>query len=208
MEIYEYFKAIKNNWKIFVAIVLIVTGLVFILTKRQQDQYEGMISLTIMKKNMLSQEDINFFLYENYYAMESSGLYVDTIENWLHSAGIVKSIYDQAGLKAPELVLKDYSKVFQSKTSTETTNVLNVTTQTKNKKDCEKLLKAMVEVVQKENLRIAKDDPQRSYDIFASRSLIVIKKPAIFLSSLAALILSSILALMVVIFLQYLKKRR
>lgn len=208
MEIYEYFAAIKKHFKIFLVMILVMTGLTLILTARQPDKYEGAVSLTVLKRNILNQDQVNFYLYDNYYAMQSSGLFADTIENWIHSPAIVRDTYQKAGVGIPSSKLTDYTKIFQSKRPATTTNVLNITAQANNKDDANKILIAMTDVVQAQNQQVAKDDPQRNYDIFASTPVVVVKKPMILLNTLIAFILSVILALMVVTFIQYLSKRK
>ncbi len=208
MEVYEYFEAIKKHLKIFLTIIVLMTGLTALLTSLQPDKYEGAVSLTVLKRNILNQDRINFYLYDNYYAMQSSGLLADTIENWIHSPSIVGDVYQKAGIGLPATSLKDYTKIFQSKRPSAYTNVLNITTQSNQKDDADKLLQAMTEVIQTQNQQIAKDDPQRNYDIFASTPVVVVKKPAILLNTAIAFILSLILALMTVTFLRYLSKRK
>lgn len=208
MEIYEYYGAIKNFIKVFGAIVIVMTGVVLILTMRQPIKYDGAAAITVVKHSPLNQDNVNFYLYDNYYSSQASGLFSGTIENWIHSPAVVQEIYQTAGVNLPNTQLSDYTKIFQSKRPTDYTNVLNITTSTNSKDNTRKLLLATIQVIKSKNDDIAKNDPQRAYDIFSSDPIVVEKKPAVLLNTGIAFVLSLILGIITVTFLKYLSKKR
>ena len=99
MELRDYFKIIGRYWKIFWGLVIACVLATFIFTKIQPQTYLASTTLTVNKASVLRQSDIDYYLFDNYYNIQSSGLFSQIVASWFESPALVKEIYKRADIE-------------------------------------------------------------------------------------------------------------
>ncbi len=116
MELHEYVRVLQKSWVTVVGVTvafILVTVAVLYFSK---PQYDTNVTLTLDRPNTVNQSTVNYYLYDSYYTIQSSGFYADTIINWLGSPGIVQAIYNRAAVPLPPVrVVTQLGKVFTAR---------------------------------------------------------------------------------------------
>ncbi len=150
MELREYL-AIFNRakWVIIVGTIVVVV-LTFLVIKLSKTQYDSTMTITVGYQRPVQQGNVGYFLYDDYYSMQSSGLFATTVASWMQSPNIVQAIYAQAGITLPKVRnASQLGKIFtvsQSQQSTTDT----VTLRGPDKNQSEKLLSAASQVLEQQ----------------------------------------------------------
>src|SRR3989304_7622343 len=111
MELREYLRIIGKYQKVFWATVIIVIMAAFLMTKYQPQSFLASTTLTVNKSSSLKQSQVDYYLFDNYYNVQSSGLFSQIVTSWFESPALVKEIYAKAGLDLPSVPQKKLSKV-------------------------------------------------------------------------------------------------
>lgn len=72
-----------------------------ILVSLKKTSYEAVTTWTISKTQSLNQDNVGYYLYDQYYIALASEQYSDTVLSWAASPGIVESVYQKAGVHLP-----------------------------------------------------------------------------------------------------------
>ena len=106
MELKEYFKII-GRYKMLFWTLVIITGLAAFLWSRYQPQsYLASTTLTVNKSSNLTQSELNYYIFDNYYNVQSSGLFSQIVGSWFESPAVVKEIYKKADIELPNISQK------------------------------------------------------------------------------------------------------
>lgn len=197
MELREYFRIIGRYARVFWAVVILSTLAVFVLTKIQPKTFLASTTLTVNKSSVLKQSQVNYYLFDNYYNVQSSGLFSQIVGSWFESPAVVKEIYAKAGINLPGLTQKKLSKTF--KAVREEPATINVSLVGVDKDEIEKLINAAASVMQDKTNELGKSDKESAYDIIKFTPIVSPTSPNIWLNTfigfLAGIILAAILAL-------------
>jgi len=98
MELKEYLRIFQKNFSIILLTVVVSVLVSLIFVFREHVTYQVNASLTLIPKSNLPAP---IYEYDSYYALQSSGLFANTIVAWLQSPSNVKEIYQKAGLSLP-----------------------------------------------------------------------------------------------------------
>lgn len=199
MELREYFRIIGRYWKVFWAVIIIATIATFILTKTQPKSYLAATTLTVNKTSALMQSQTNYYLFDNYYNVQSSALFSQIVVSWIESPAVVKEIYTKADVILPAVSQKKLSKTFKAVRSEPAT--INISIVGSNKDEMEKLINAAAAVMQDKTNEISKSDKESIYDIVKFTPIVTETTPNLWLNTLigllAGVLLGAILALAV-----------
>lgn len=94
---------------------LIALAVSLIVLARQPARFETATTLTLSRSTNLNQAEVPFYLYDNYYAIQSSGFVADTVLAWFNSPAIVKEIYDRAEIGTTSLSPKELIRTFRAR---------------------------------------------------------------------------------------------
>jgi len=199
MELREYFKIIGKYGKLFWAVVIITIVATFLFTKMQPKSFLAATTLTVNKTSAIKQSQINYYIFDNYYNVQSSGLFSQIVVSWLSSPAVVNDIYTKAGLPLPNVSQAKLAKIF--KAIREEPATVNVSINDSNRDEAEKLVNAAAAVVQEKTNELGQSDSENVYDIVKFTPVVTETTQNLWLNLLigavAGLILGAILALAV-----------
>lgn len=115
MELSEFFKILRREIRIVLGVPLIAVVVSLIVLARQPAKFETATTLTLTRSTSLNQAEVPFYLYDNYYAIQSSGFIADTVLAWFNSPAIVKEIYDRAEISTTNLTPKALIRTFRAR---------------------------------------------------------------------------------------------
>lgn len=120
-------KISRGRWAIVVWVVaLVVTAI--IATWATPQSYEAGSTVTAIRGSNIDQKSVDYYLYDNYYSIQSGGFIADSIVSWLSSAPTVAAIYKEANIQLPESSLKGIDTIFTAKKESAGSNVVTFTT--------------------------------------------------------------------------------
>ena len=184
MELKEYLKIIKKNSKLILIIGIIAGVSAFVFSAVQPIKYETSLSLSIIKDKTQVTDD---FKYDGYYALQSSEIIADSIEQWLKSPEIVNAIYQKAEVEQDFQNIKSYTKkITAHKMSPQ---FVEVKFKGNSREEVEKVSTAIAEVVNAKIKKLKEASEQEiSFSINSGNPVIVENKPDAVLNLIIGLI--------------------
>ena len=178
MELKEYIKIIRKNFKLVLGVAIITGISTFLFSIIQPLKYEVSLSLFVNKDKTQETDD---FKYDGYYALQAGEVITDSVVEWLKSPEIVNSIYQKAEVVYDFKSIKSYTKKFIVKKMS--AQYIEVKFKTNNKEDAEKISLVIVEVIKSkvENLR-ENSEQELSFLIENEKPIIIESKPDAFLN--------------------------
>lgn len=201
MELREYFRIIGKYQWLFWTIVLVVVIATFLFSRFQPKSYLASTTLTVNKASALKQSQIDYYLFDNYYNVQSSGLFSQIVTSWFESPAVVKEIYKKADIPLPQVSQKKLSKIFKAVRQEPAT--INVSFSGSQKEEAEKLINAAAEIMQEKTNELGKADQENIYDIVKFSSIVSETTPNIWLNTLIGLVAGLILAIIIVLSIDY-----
>jgi len=206
MELREYFKIISRYQWIFWLMVIVATLGTFIFTKMQPKSYLASTILTVNKSSVLKQSQVNYYLFDNYYNVQSSGLFAKVVTSWFGSPAVVKEIYSKAEISLPPISQRKLGKTF--KAVWEEPATINVSITGGNKEEVEKLINASMVIMQDKTNELGKSDKDSIYDIVKFTPIVNETTPSLWLNSLIGLLAGVILGTILVLAIDYFRAER
>lgn len=201
MELREYFEIIGRHKRIFWGVVIIAIVATFIFTKIQPRSYLASTTLTINKSSALKQSETNYYLFDNYYNVQSSGLFSKIVVSWLESPAVVKDIYQKADLTLPNVSQNKLGKTFKAAWAEPAT--ISVSISNPSKEDADKLINAAADVVQEKANELGKSDQENIYDIVKFTPIVTETTPNLYLNLFIGLVAGIILSVIFVLAIDY-----
>lgn len=201
MELKEYIKIIKKNYKLVLA-VAVITGLsAFLFSVAQPIKYEASLSLFVNKDKTQETDD---FKYDGYYALQAGEMIIGSIVEWLKSPEVVNSIYQKAEIEHNFKNIKSYTKKFTVKKMS--AQYVEVKFKMNNKEDAEKISSAIVEVIKSKVKNLEENSEQEvSFLVENEKPVIVESKPDALLNLIIGLVSGFTLGIFVVFGKEYFK---
>lgn len=205
MELRDYFKIIGRHWVIFIIIVLLggVSALYF--TKKQGSTYTASTTFTVNKNSVLPQSKTSYYLYDNYYNVQSAGLFSQIVTTWFASPSLVKEVYQTAGVEVPNVSQKSLSKTF--KAVREEPATINVSISGSDSAELDKLINAASTVLQEKTNELGKNQDS-FYEIAKFTPIVSKNTPNIMLNTIIGLVAGAILGVMVALGIAYFKEEK
>lgn len=204
MELREYFKIIAKYKWVFWTIVVVATLGTFLFTKLQSKSYLASITLTVNKSSAVKQSDASYYLYDNYYNVQSSALFAQIVTSWFGSAGIVKDIYAKAGIDLPNISQRALSRTFKATRIEPATIYVNLTGSDKDQ--ATKLINASAAVMQDKANELGRTDKENVYDIVNFTPVVSDTTANIWLNTLIGLVAGVLVGAIVAIAIEYFKR--
>lgn len=204
MELKEYFKIIGRYGKVFWGLIIITGLATFLFTKFQPKSYLASTTLTVNKSSSLRQSEVNYYLFDNYYNVQSSGLFSQIVVSWFGSPAVVKEIYDKAGVAIPNVSQKKLVKTF--KAIREEPATINVSLSGTDKAETEKLINASAALMQEKTNELGRADKENVYDIVKFSPIVTDTTPNLWLNTLIGLLAGAILGAILALSVDYFKR--
>ncbi|OGD56384.1 hypothetical protein A2V71_04540 [Candidatus Berkelbacteria bacterium RBG_13_40_8] len=202
MELRDYFKIIGKYFKIFIAIVILGGAAALILTKTQPKTFTASTTFTVNKNSVLKQSEIQYYLFDNYYNVQSAGLFSQIVTTWFESPALVKEIYQKAGIDVPNVSQKKLSKTFKAVRQEPAT--INVTISGTDKEQLDKLINGAATVLQEKTNELGNNNDS-FYEIAFFTPIVTQNTPSLLLNTIIGLIAGVLFGAIIALAIDYFK---
>ena len=199
MELKEYLKIVKKNFKLIIIIGIITAVSAFVFSVAQPIEYETSLSLTIAKDKTQTTDD---FKYDGYYALQSSEIMANSIEQWLKSPETVNAIYRRAQVDSEFKNIKSYTKKFIAKKMS--SQYVEVKFKSSATEEAKKISTATTEIINAKVEKLKESSEQEiSFLVSSENPVIVESRPDAILNLIIGLISGMALGVFVVFLRRY-----
>jgi capsular polysaccharide biosynthesis protein len=205
MELKDYFKLIAKHKAIFWTIVVLAGISALVFTTAQPKSYLASTTFTVNKSSSIQQKDSTTYLFDNYYNIQSAGLFSQIVTTWFESPSLVTEVYDNAGIPVPAVSQKKLSKTF--KAIREEPATINVNLTGTNKEDLNKLLNSAAQVLQEKTDQLSKNG-ETTYDLAKFTPVVTDNSPNLILNTIIGLFAGLFLAILLVLGVEYFKEEK
>lgn len=202
MELRDYFKIIGKHLTTFIIIVILTTVFTFTFTKTRPTSYTASTTFTVNKSSSLEQSKINYYLFDNYYNVQSSALFSQIVALWFESPALVKEIYQKAGIELPNISQKALGKTF--KAVREEPAIINVIISGTDQEKLDKLMNAAYDVLQAKTNELGKNDTS-FYELAKFTPIVTKDQPSLILNTIVGLIAGILLGALIAMAIEYFK---
>ncbi len=128
-------------------LLALVTGAIVggVVANNLRPTYEGSLSVTFPASQAVNQQEVPFYLYDNFYALEAGNQEKVNYLHWIGTPSTIQAIYRQAGLEYPDDPATSVFRTF-TPVSTETSNTATVTIRRSSADEATRLTTALREV--------------------------------------------------------------
>jgi capsular polysaccharide biosynthesis protein len=204
MEIKDYLNIFQRNIVWFVIIVILCGFSAFLWTKRQPQSYLASTTITVNKTSPLKQENVNYYLYDNFYNIQSASLFSQIVVNWFTSPAFVTEIYQKAGVTVPGVSQSGLARIFRAVRQEPATVNLSVAADTN--ENAMKLINAATDSVQNETNKLSKNSDSL-YDIAKFAPIVSDNKPNVLMNTGIGLMAGLIISIFLSLALEYFRKK-
>jgi len=187
---------------VFIAIVILSGVAAFYFTRSQKTNYTASTTFTVNKSSALKQSEANYYLYDNYYNVQSAGLFSSIVTTWFESPALVKEIYQTANLEVPNISQGKLAKTFKALRQEPAT--INVTISGNDKDQLEKLINAAATVLQEKTNELGKNSDS-FYEIAMFQPIVSTNHPSYMLNTIIGLFAGVLLGAIVALGINYFK---
>ena len=112
MELRDYISIIfRHIWVVVIVIILATLSALF-FSRGKATTYTASTTFTVVKNSILKQSQVNYYLYDNYYNIQSANLYAQTVANWFSSPSFTSEVYQKSGITDASLSQKELGNTF------------------------------------------------------------------------------------------------
>lgn len=203
MELREYLAIIgKRSW-LFITVILLITMGTYLFTVSQPKSYDASSFVNVVVKQSTEQKP-DYYDYDNYYSLQASSLFADTIIAWLKDPSNVIKIYNQAQIERPDIKLNNFSRLIKTRKNNPAT--VQVMFNHKDKLIAESLINTTVKFIEDKTNQWAQQDLIKDVYIDNSQPIVIEYKPSVLLNTVIGFVAGIVLGLALVFFVEYLKK--
>lgn len=203
MELRDYLKLINKNKIIFWVVVALCGLSALVWTMSLPKTYLASTTFTVNKSSSISQKDSTTYLFDNYYNIQSAGLFSQIVTTWFESPSLVTEIYQNAGIPVPNVSQKKLSKTF--KAIREEPATINVNLTGTSKDELNKLLNSAATVLQEKTNDLSKSGDSL-YDLAKFTPVVSDNSPNLILNTIIGLFAGLFLAALLVLGVEYFKE--
>jgi len=205
MELREYFKIIGKHWLAFVLSIIVLTLGTFIYLKTQPKTYLASTTLTVNKASAIKQSQVSYYIYDNYYNVQSSQLFSQIVTSWFSSPSVITEIYNKAGVTVPNIAQSKLSKTIKALRQEPAT--INVSLVNANRDDAGKLIDAAALVMQEKTDELGRTDKENVYDIVKFDSVVTDNKVDFKLDLIIAFVISILFGVVLALGIEYFRAK-
>lgn len=198
----DYFKIIGRHRTAFVVIIILTTLFAFGFTLTRPTTYTASTTFTVNKGTSLEQAKIDYYLFDNYYNIQSAGLYSQIVALWFESPALVTEIYQKAGIELPNISQKALGKTF--KAVREEPAIINVSISGNDQEKLNKLMSVAYEVMQAKTNELGKKDASY-YELAKFEPISTKNESNLLLNTFIGLLAGILLGILVAMAIEYFK---
>lgn len=205
MELRDYFKIIGRHIWIVLVIVIVAVVSAYFFNRGKAMTYTASNTFTVNKSSTLKQEQTPYYLYDNFYNVQSADLFAQIVAKWFVSPSFTESVYQEAGIPSRDLSQKALGDTFLAAYQVPAT--VNVSVTGENKDNVTKLMTAAAKVAQEKTDELGQG--QSSYYTITNFAPVVSEnKPKLKTDLLIGLISGVILGILAALAIFYFKKEK
>lgn len=206
MTLKKYLQILSKRIWLFIITIIIVMCSTYLFTIFSPENFNGSLSVyTLITQQKIPQDQSDFYKYDNYYALQSSEIFANTVITWLKDPANVSTIYTQADELLPEVGLKKYSKLITAKKNEPT--AVQISIQSNNQESVSKLIDSTKQFIVDKTQEWKNKGLLENTNLDISNPIIIKEKPSITLNMGIALIVSIVLGLALVYFSEYMQSK-
>jgi len=172
MEFKEFIQIFKNNFKLFILVIILIIAGGFIYFSFLPISYGTSLTLNITRSGSQNTDNYKF---DDFYRLQADEKFAETLVEWLKSPRIVADIYDKAGVDYNGFSLRKFSKVIKPEKMS--SQVVAVSYSSPNSDIAKKISAAIISIVSKNIANLNTDQKENTwFKIDASDPLIVLNK--------------------------------
>lgn len=206
MQFREYLEILSRRAWILITTIVVITLGTYLFTISQQDSYVGSLTTYVLIKPQDTNKSTGFYEYDNYYAMQSATIYVNTIISWLKDPSYVSDIYAKANQNIPASNLKNYSKLITAKKLDP--SAMQVSVSSTNEDYVRSLINAIKDFVKEKNTSITSNNLVNNANLDISEPIIIRQKPEVVTNVLISIVASIVVGLGLVYFTEYMYRTK
>lgn len=205
MELRDYIKIIGKNFWVFIIIVVLSAVFAFGFTKTRPTTYTSSTTFTVNKGSVLKQSQSNYYLFDNYYNVQSAALFSQIVQLWFESPALVTEVYQKAGITLPDVSQKELGKTF--KAVRDEPAIINVSVSGPDKDQLQKLMNSAYTVLQAKTNELGSNDTS-FYQLAKFEPVVTKDQPSLLLNTAIGLISGIILGVLITLAIAYFKEEK
>ncbi|KKR21402.1 MAG: hypothetical protein UT50_C0008G0002 [Candidatus Moranbacteria bacterium GW2011_GWA2_39_41] len=201
MELKEYLKIFKDNFKLFVSIVAIVILATFAYFTLKPISFSASLALNITRSGFQQTAD---YRYDDFYRLQADEKFAETVVEWLKNARTAADVLDEAGMNSNVLSLRQLSKTFVAEKLS--SQIVSVSFSAKDENSAKKISTAVLEVIGRNTESLNKNQDENTWFAVVAQNPVIVQDriiPSILL--LASLAMGMFLGFWIVMLKHYLK---
>ena len=204
MELRDYLRIISKRVWLLVGIILVFLIAVYAFTITRPKSWDGSVLFNIVKRSNAT--EVNQYTYDQYYAIQASSLFADTVISWLQDPYTVISIYKETDIDTSKLTLKNSSKIFTTRKIQPAGVQVKITSTDQNKVG--PLLKNATLVVQDRVKKLNEMDNSGNFVIDANDPVVIDHRESLVTNIILALVAGLLVGLSTIFVLEYLDPKK
>lgn len=200
-----------NNWKIIlkykwfiltITLLAAIFSLVFAYLKPAV--FDTSISFSI---NRINKQKTGEYQYDDYYAIQASDLFSQTVMSWFMTPSVLLEMYDKAGVDPKIKTITSFSSRFKVKKYSPQNIVVRFNE--RDKPTADKISESIIAVVGQKSAESNKDAESKSlFEVKGAKPVIVESRPSLWLSTLIGFICGLVMSIIIVNLILYFKENR
>jgi capsular polysaccharide biosynthesis protein len=202
MELKEYLKIFKDNFKLFALVVVIIIFGTFAYFTLKPVSYSASSALNITRSGTQQTAD---YRYDDFYRLQADEKFAETVVEWLKNPRTAADILSKADINITHLNLRKLSKVFAAEKLS--SQIVTVSFSASNEKSAQKIAEAILEIISKNTEALNKNQNEDNWFAVVAQEPVIIQdsvSPIILL--LASLAMGMFLGFWVVMARHYLRQ--
>lgn len=192
---------LKYKWFIL-AVTLLATIFSFVYAYFKPPIFDTSISFAI---NRINKQKTAEYQYDDYYAIQASDLFSQTVMSWFMTPSVLLEIYDQAGVDPQITSIERFTSRFKTKKYSPQNIVVRF--KERDKTSAEKISNSIISIISQKAAASNQDaDKNTLFEVKGAKPVIVEKKLNIWLSGLIGLLGGLIISMIVSYLIEYFKE--
>ena len=198
MEIKDYYLILKKNLWLIILITVLFAAFAYIATSVSKPIYQSSVAIEINRTPSQSQSEVEYFQFDNYYSQAVSNFISTTVADSLTSASTVARIFETADYPLPDVDVRSLGKTFTTKKKQETSAIIDISYESKDRTQAEKVISAAAIVAQDKINEYSKTDQAGKYTAKSDMPVTVTAPKQIVINTLIATFLGFLISLGVI----------
>lgn len=194
---------LKYKWFIL-SLTLLVAILSFIFAYFKPTIYDTSVSFLI---NRINKQKTAEYQYDDYYAIQASDLFSQTVMSWFMTPSVLLEIYDKAGIDPQIKSITQFTSRFKTKKYSPQNIVVRF--KERDRQTAEKISDSIISIIGQKSAESNQDlDNKALFEVKGAKPVIVESKPSLWLSIVIGFISGLIISIVIVNLILYFKEEK